>query len=616
MNKLLTAILCTLAVTTAWAADEVYKTLTFSSSTNSNGVSSYTDTWSATINGFSWTIENFNNNNNAWNYIKAGSKKFASVANISTNAAIDKAITKVVVTVDACTTDKINSTKLYVASNASFTQNLQTIALVASVGEMVYTINNPSENMYYKLEYDCVQGSDNGLIQISKVQYYYSSTPSIPTVTGIAAFKGVTAGTTVQLYLPDSYNARVTHVETGNGGKDDAYVRDNTGAMRMTGISPNRAMTYDQHLAGWITGKYTIGNDGIPQFEPADGLTNTDQLVIADRVTEDITQPKAIDAGAMGNNLADWVTISDMEVTNTNVDNNKFDLAYQDQVYNGAIVDISAIAANGKLYPVDDLNHAPITFVVDAEKNFTSPSASIDNVNVKLKRSLSASHWNFLTVPFDIDEFDGDVMYYSGVELGTVGSYVYNGNTYDILGGVMKFDYGDGSIQAGVPYLVKPNTSVRSDQTFNSVTLSSTQASTVTKNLSTSQNAMGIGLMAETPVWVGDYSLVGSYNPMTLDPDEATVLLTGNDNISWTSLLDDTDIAGTEAYITIPSGAGAALDLGTSQPVITAITTLAMHQEQPANHAIYNLMGQRLTRPLVELPPGIYIVNGKKIVKR
>lgn len=477
------------------------------------------------------------------------------------------------------------------------------------VSSSAYLRYNSSSNQTRFRYFKSSTYTNQKAIQLYKLQ-------TTPTVTGIANFKKVDSGTTVLLYLPDSNNARVTHVESNSNGTVDAYVRDDTGAMRMTGISPNRAMAYDQHLAGWITGKYTIGSDGIPQFEPVDGLTNTDQLVIADRVTEAITEPVAINAGDIGSNLANWVTISEMEVTNTNVDNNKFDLAYQDQVYNGAIVDISAIAANGKLYPVDDLNHAPITFVVDAEKNFTSPSASIDNVNVRLKRSLSASHWNFLTVPFDIDEFDGDVMYYSGVELGTVGSYVYNGNTYDIPGGVMKFDYGDGSIQAGVPYLVKPNTSVRSDQTFNSVTLSSTQASTVTKNLSTSQNAMGIGLMAETPVWVGDYSLVGSYNPMTLDPDEATVLLTGNDNISWTSLLDDTDIAGTEAYITIPSGAGAALDLGTSQPVITAITTLAMHQEQPANHAIYNLMGQRLTRPLSQLPPGIYIVNGKKIVKR
>lgn len=610
MNKLLTAILCTLAVTTAWA--ENYEKITSSNSLTSGIYLIVYEGGNVALNGGLTTLDAKSN--------------FISV--IISNNKIESSAT-----VDAaCFTYDHNNKTLKSASGYYIGQTSNTNGLVSSQttnyintitfdsdgnanivsGEAYLRYNSSSSETRFRY-YKSSTYSQQKAVQLYKLQ---SSAPSIPTVTGIANFKNVTSGTTVQLYLPDDYNARVTHVEAGNGGTVDAYVRDNTGAMRMTGISPNRAMAYDQHLAGWITGKYTIGSDGIPQFEPVDGLTNTDQLVIAERVTEAITEPVAINAGDIGSNLANWVTISEMEVTNTNVDNNKFDLAYQDQVYNGAIVDISAIAANGKLYPVDDLNHAPITFVVDAEKNFTSPSASIDNVNVRLKRSLSASHWNFLTVPFDIDEFDGDVMYYSGVELGTVGSYVYNGNTYDILGGVMKFDYGDGSIQAGVPYLVKPNTSVRSDQTFNSVTLSSTQASTVTKNLSTSQNAMGIGLMAETPVWVGDYSLVGSYNPMTLDPDEATVLLTGNDNISWTSLLDDTDIAGTEAYITIPSGAGAALDLGTSQPVITAITTLAMHQEQPANHAIYNLMGQRLTRPLGELPPGIYIVNGKKIVKR
>ncbi len=415
-------------------------------------------------------------------------------------------------------------------------------------------------------------------------------------------------------------------METGNGGKVDAYVRDNTGAMRMTGISPNRAMTYDQHLAGWITGKYTIGNDGIPQFEPADGLTNTDQLVIADRVTEEITQPKAIDAGAMGNNLANWVTISDLEVTGNNVDASKFNLAYQDQAYAGAIVDVTGIAANGKLYPVDDLNKAPITFVVDAEKSFTSPSASIENANVRLKRSLSSSQWNLLTVPFDIDvnDFDGEVMQYTGVELGKVGSYVYNGNTYDIQGGVMRFGYlNSGSVmQAGVPYLVKPGSSVRNGQTFNAVTLSNAPAGTITKTLTaTAQATMGTGLMAQSsPVWAGDYSLVGSYSPVTLDKNEETVVFTGNNEISWTSLIDDVtavEVGGTQGYITIPSGAGVALGLeDSSEPVITAITTVAMRHGMPAETVIYNLMGQRLTRPLGELPPGIYIVNGKKIVKR
>ncbi|MDY6411490.1 MAG: hypothetical protein SPL28_00660 [Bacteroidales bacterium] len=592
MNKLLTAILCTLAVTTAWATDE---TITFSELGYSNAQEI------TTVNGTNFTITfNKGTNSNAPKYYTSGTAIRAYGGNYFTIASTSKTITKIEITFGSDDGSNIITTDVQTYSNGTWTGSAKSVK---------FTIGGTSGNR-----------------RIASVAVTYEAAPSIPTVTGIAAFKGVTAGTTVQLYLPDTYNARLTHVEAGNGGTVDAYVRDNTGAMRMTGISPNRAMTYDQHLAGWITGKYTIGADGIPQFEPADGLTNTDQLVIADRVTEDITQPKAIDAGAMGNNLADWVTISDMEVTGNNVDASKFNLAYQDQAYTGAIVDVTGIAANGKLYPVDDLNKAPITFVVDAEKSFTSPSASIENANVRLKRTLSSSQWNLLTVPFDIDinDFDGEVMQYTGVELGKVGSYVYNGNTYDIQGGVMRFGYlNSGSVmQAGVPYLVKPGSSVRNGLTFNAVTLSNAPAGTITKTLTaTAQATMGTGLMAQSsPVWAGDYSLVGSYSPVTLDKNEGTVVFTGNNEISWTSLIDDVtavEVGGTQGYITIPSGAGVALGLeDSSEPVITAITTVAMRHGMPAETVIYNLMGQRLTRPLGELPPGIYIVNGKKIVKR
>lgn len=591
MNKLLTAILCTLAVTTAWATDE---TITFSELGYSNAQEI------TTVNGTNFTITfNKGTNSNAPKYYDNGSaiRVYGGGYFIVSST---KTLTKIELSFSSGEDSNTITTDVQTYSNGTWTGSAKSVK---------FTIGGTSGNR-----------------RIASVAVTYEVVPSIPTVTGIAAFKGVTAGTTVQLYLPDSYNARVTHVETGNGGKVDAYVRDNTGAMRMTGISPNRAMTYDQHLAGWITGKYTIGNDGIPQFEPADGLTNTDQLVIADRVTEEITKPKAIDAGAMGNNLANWVTISDLKVTGNNVDASKFNLAYQDQAYAGAIVDITGIAASGKLYPVDDLNKAPITFVVDAEKSFTSPSASIENANVRLKRSLSSSQWNLLTVPFDIDvnDFDGEVMQYTGVELGKVGSYVYNGNTYDIQGGVMRFGYlNTGSVmQAGVPYLVKPSSSVRNDQIFNAVTLSNAPAGTITKTLTaTAQATMGNGLMAQSsPVWAGDYSLVGSYSPVTLDKNEGTVVFTGNNEISWTSLINDVtavEVGGTQGYITIPSGAGVALGLeDSSEPVITAITTVAMRHGIPAETVIYNLMGQRLTRPLGELPPGIYIVNGKKIVKR
>lgn len=162
----------------AWAEESVYKTALFGSSYNSQNVQNYTTSWSATNNGFTVNIANFNNNNSAWSYVKGGNKTSASVCTIATAAAIDKAVTKVVVTVDAATTASINSTTLTVASDASFTQNVQTVNVTAATGNMTYTIENPTENSYYKLSYDCKKGTSNGLIQISKVDYYVDDSQS------------------------------------------------------------------------------------------------------------------------------------------------------------------------------------------------------------------------------------------------------------------------------------------------------------------------------------------------------------------------------------------------------------------------------------------------------
>lgn len=581
MKKIFTAILLSLAITSTWAADE---TITFSEKGFSN------EEEITNISGTSFTIT-FNKGTNIIppRYYTSGTAIRAYGGNYFTIASTSKTITKIEITFGSGDGTNAITTDVGSYSNGTWTGSAKSVK---------FTVGGTSGNR-----------------RLSAIAVTYEATPSTPTVTGIAAFKGVEAGTTVQLYLPDDYNARVTHVEAGNGGTVDAYVRDNTGAMRMTGISPNRAMAYNQHLAGWITGKYTVGNDGIPQFQHIDGLTNTDQLVIADPVTEATTHPTEIDYSELDNNLANWVKVNEMEVTGSNVNANKFNLSYTDQAYEGAIVDISAIAANGTLYPVDDLNRSPITHVIDSEKTFTTPNADIANTDVRLKRQLRSSQWQVLTLPFDIDEFDGDVMQYTGVEQGDVTTYNAQGTPITITGGVMKFTPTDGSMQAGVPYLVRPNSSTAASTTFNGVTLSKNAASTVTKSITTTQGAMGL-MATGSPAWAGDYSLVGTYEPTTLAASNSTAVITSDNQLSWTSLAGDRDVAATGGYITMPSGAGTMLDLGTSGGTITAISTVTTHPIQPTETIIYNLMGQRLTRPLSELPPGIYIVNGKKIVKQ
>ena len=455
-------------------------------------------------------------------------------------------------------------------------------------------------------------GTDtNGQVRITAISVTYTNK-----VTGIGELKSLTSGDMVELYLPDGNNARVTHVESNAGGTIDAYVRDNTGAVRMTGISPNRPMTYNQHLAGWITGKYTVGSDGIPQFEPVEDLTNTAFLVIADRVTENDTEPVEIDADDTGSHLGDWVTVKDVRVgaAGSVGVTNKFNLAYykSSQLYTGALVDIHGIAASGKLYPVDDKDEYPITHVVDAQENFVSPTKSISNTQVRFKRAMSNSNYYLLTVPFEFDDFEGDVFEYTGVSLGQVGTYNYNGSQVPIMGGVMHFERYYGNLQPGTPYLVKPSSAL-TEMTLGGVTLSNAAAGSVKYSLA-QQNTAGINLMAdEQPAYVGDYTLVGSYSPQVLPKDESTAILDGN-TVSWTSVAASTAIDGTEAYVTLPAGAGVKFDVP-GNGIVTAISEISIDNDAPRETVIYNILGVRMTRPLSELPPGIYIVNGKKIVK-
>lgn len=160
---------------TAYA--DAYKTLSFpDDNKDKNKSGSYTDTWTAQIGSDTWTIANFNNNNwDNWTYIRCGRKSNKSVASISTDFAIDKAIANVCVTIDKVSKkDKINSIKLLVASDKDCNDVVETVnADIESLGagNLILNISTPASNKYYKLVFDMQVAEANGIVQISKVQY-------------------------------------------------------------------------------------------------------------------------------------------------------------------------------------------------------------------------------------------------------------------------------------------------------------------------------------------------------------------------------------------------------------------------------------------------------------
>lgn len=170
MKKLTLLLAAAMLSSMSFAAEVVYKTALFGSSYNSANVSAYESEWSATNEGFTVNIVNANNNNGKWAYIKMGSSKKALVGSITTNAAIDKAITKIDLTIDAVTADAINSLTLKTKTADDEWTDAGTFTIAA--GTQSVAIATPTENMFYQIVADCKQASSNGPIQISKVEYY------------------------------------------------------------------------------------------------------------------------------------------------------------------------------------------------------------------------------------------------------------------------------------------------------------------------------------------------------------------------------------------------------------------------------------------------------------
>ena len=190
------ALLCLMAFVT-WggnyciAQETAYKTLSFPDG-NSKRVQSYTDTWSATISGFTWEIVKFNNNNSDWKFIRAGSKKNASVAKIKNETPFDRAIGKVVVDIaeiENTQIKNINSIKFEVSSDGFQTID-QTITITSdfnNIEKHTFVVSNPRVGQYFRLTFDLKKGGSNGFVQVNKVEYYEDASNKTATSLSFAA---------------------------------------------------------------------------------------------------------------------------------------------------------------------------------------------------------------------------------------------------------------------------------------------------------------------------------------------------------------------------------------------------------------------------------------------
>jgi len=386
------------------------------------------------------------------------------------------------------------------------------------------------------------------------------------TVNSIAAFKAKDENDEVRLFIADDANARVLH---GADGK--MYLRDNTGTLCVdlgSTAAFNPAPEHNQHIAGWIIGKKQTVS-GLAKLTSTNN-TNTNHLALAAPVTEAATTPKAIATDGINSNVGDWVTVENVR--------NDGSSATVSGIYNNALVDVSGIVtANNTILPVNYADIKPVVYVIDEDEAFTSPDADIEHATVRLKRTLSKDHWNTFTVPFDIPSITGSLREYD-----------------QLVGTTMKFKDAN-SIEAGKPYLVKPDNDITNPE-YSDVTLSATAAQKITHN---------------------DYSFVGAYSPTALNTDKTHRFLTTDNKLGYPSSDATKTIKGMRAYFEVPANADARLMIDEETTAISEISN--SHYSYP--NSIYDLQGRQVASPTngshtstLGLKKGLYIVNGKKMV--
>lgn len=154
---------------------KVYNVL-FNKDNNKEKISGYKNNWTNVSDGITYNVENCNNNNNGWSYIRIGYKSGPSVGSIATASSFAEAIAESAITIDNVKDQQfINSIKLLVSTSSEFNPDTTTSYDVnVAKGEQITKITTPVAKAYYKYVIDCKQSTKeigNGLIQISKITF-------------------------------------------------------------------------------------------------------------------------------------------------------------------------------------------------------------------------------------------------------------------------------------------------------------------------------------------------------------------------------------------------------------------------------------------------------------
>ena len=264
---------------------------------------------------------------------------------------------------------------------------------------------------------------------------------------------------------------------------------------------------------------------------------------------------------------------------------------------NGTGYCTSIILANGSSFTVNvggstcyvsKIEIIPLSAPLTLEEDATDTDTKIEKNNgktqdVTLTRSLKAGVWNTICLPFDV----------TADQVESVLKATDNVKEFD------KEDKATATIffkpatemKAGVPYLIKP-TEDATVLNFKGVTIN---------NVDKLNRKNG-----------NDYCICGVFGKYTMKTDGTELFLNAAGKFVAPAAATNT-MKGFRAYFMVPSGSSAAAININIDGETTGINNI--ETETTVNGKVYNLNGQYVGNSLNGLKKGIYVVNGKKVIK-
>ena len=230
--------------------------------------------------------------------------------------------------------------------------------------------------------------------------------------------------------------------------------------------------------------------------------------------------------------------------------------------------------------PVPSLEISDTDFEADAKIKEYDQTA----VHFKLKRSFVADDtWYTICLPFNVakeqlvEVFGGE-----NVEL----------RTFDHMKGMVMYFKSVENLEAGVPYLIKPNKNL--------------------DNLLFENVKIDMAAHPDLQVGADGYFMKGTYQATELNPD-GTNLFLGDNNTFFRPSENDHRMKGTRVYFIIPRKAVDQVLSYDTETIVDGIVDVEVNS-QSNSQKVYNINGVYVGDNLRNLTPGVYIVDGKKVV--